>query len=195
MPSFDRGFKSWAELTALSLRRELDRAPHDPLDVQKLAEFLDVDTCTPHQVLGMPAEALDQLLQRDPWGWSAVSLLVDGRGLIIYNPRKSPGRRSSDLSHELAHFIIGHEPSSLILSQDGSLAMRSFDQKQEDEANWLAGCLLLPREALVWSRRSRLSVQAIAERYEVSEPLVNFRLNISGVEFQFGRRRHRGSRG
>jgi Zn-dependent peptidase ImmA (M78 family) len=191
MASFDRGFKSWAELTSLTIRRELDLAPHDPLDVKELARFLGVDVWTPHQVPGIPKDTLEQLLERDPWGWSAVSLLVDGRGLIIYNPRRSSGRKSSDISHELAHFIIGHEPSSMILSQDGSIAMRTFDRKQEDEANWLAWCLLIPREALIWCKRARLSVKEIAERYQVSESLVTFRLNISGVESQFASRRRR----
>lgn len=193
MASFDRGFKSWAELTSRTIRRELDLAPHDPLDVNELAKFLDVEVWTPHQVPDLPREVLDQLLQRDPWGWSAVSLLVNERGLIIYNPRKSPGRRSSDISHELAHFIMDHEPSSLILSQDGRLAMRSFNQKQEDEANWLAWCLLLPRDALIWAKRRKLSASAIAERYEVSESLVTFRLNVSGVAFQFAPKKRRGA--
>jgi hypothetical protein len=192
MPSLDRGFKSWAELTSLTIRRELDLAPHDCLDPKQFAAFLDVDLWTPHEVPGITEDLLDQLLERDPWGWSAVSLNLDGRGLVIYNPRKSSGRRSSDITHELAHFIMGHEPSSMILSQDGAIAMRTYDPKQEEEANWLAWCILLPREALVWAKRAKLSTEAIAERYGVTEPLVRFRLNLSGVQFQFGKRgRHK----
>ncbi len=30
------------------------------------------------------------------------------------------------------------------MSADGSLVMRSYDQKQEEEANWLAWAILLP---------------------------------------------------
>lgn len=192
MRTFDRGFKSWAERTSLTLRREIGIAPDDPLDPLQLATFLEVNVWTPHKVPGLQKEVLDQLLQRDPWGWSAVSLLLaDGRGLVIYNPRKSKPRQASDITHELAHFILDHQPSLIILSPDGNIAMRTFDQKQEEEANWLAFCLLLPREPLLRARRAGLKTAVIANRYSVSEPLVKFRLNMSGVEAQIlaGRRR------
>ena len=191
MSSFDRGFKSWAEHMSLILRRELGLAQDHPLDPAGLARYLDVDLWTPHDVPGLPKDVLNQLLKQDPWGWSAVSLISDGRGLVIYNPRKSKGRQASDITHELAHFILDHEPSTMILSQDVGIAMRTFDRKQEDEANWLAWCLLLPRETLVWAKRMRLSTAGIAARFGVAQALVTFRLNVSGVEFQFGKRSHR----
>jgi Zn-dependent peptidase ImmA (M78 family) len=63
--------------------------------------------------------------------------------------------------------------------------MRSYDQKDEDEANWLAWALLLPREGLLSCKNSRLTVPQIAERYGVTDTLVNFRLRMTGVEAQF----------
>lgn len=188
MPSFDRGFKSGAEHTSLTLRREMGLDQDDPLDPAELARYLDVDLWTPKDVPGLPKDVLNQLLNQDPWGWSAVSLILDGRGLVIYNPRKSKGRKASDITHELAHFILDHEPSMIIVSHDGGIAMRTFDRKQEDEANWLAWCLLLPREALVLAKRAGLSTVAIAARFGVAEVLVTFRLKVTGVEFQIGRR-------
>jgi Zn-dependent peptidase ImmA (M78 family) len=117
-----------------------------------------------------------------PWGWSAVTVLQATTAIVIYNPRHNPGRRSSDIVHELAYLILGHEPARLIMSNDGSLVMRSYDQKQEDEASWLAWALLLPREGLLISRREKLTVLEIAERFEVTETLVNFRLRMTGVD-------------
>jgi Zn-dependent peptidase ImmA (M78 family) len=70
------------------------------------------------------------------------------------------------------------------MSPDGNLVMRSYDQKQEDEANWLAAAILLPREALLQSKRNKLSATDIAVRFGVSEPLVSYRLRITGVEAQ-----------
>jgi len=70
------------------------------------------------------------------------------------------------------------------MSQDGTLVMRSYDQKQEDEANWLAWCLLLPRDALTQCARRGLSIDAIAEQYGVSKKLVTFRLHVTGVRAQ-----------
>jgi len=74
-----------------------------------------------------------------------------------------------------------------VLSQDGSLVMRSFNAKQEEEANWLAWCLLLPREALVGSLKRRLSVSEIADSFGVSQTLVKFRVQMTGAQMQIRR--------
>jgi Zn-dependent peptidase ImmA (M78 family) len=132
----------------------------------------------------MPENVLDQLLRRDPSGWSAVSVYRGDCGLIIYNPKHSVGRQASDIMHELAHLVLDHKPASVILSHDGALAMRSYNQKQEEEANWLAWCLLLPRDALIYCARLGLSPAQIADRYGVSQTLVNFRRRVTGVEGQ-----------
>ena len=112
-------------------------------------------------------------------------------GVIIYNPRKSPGRRASDITHELAHFILDHQPATIILSAELDLGMRTFDAKQEDEANWLAWCLLLPREALVQAKLMRRSISDIAECYGVTEKLVTMRMDRTGVSSQFNAARKR----
>lgn len=182
--TLQRGFKSWAERTAFSLRTELGLSQREPLDPRKLARFLQVKVITPHDVPGMPQEVLNQLLRMDPWGWSATTIDNGDSALIIYNPMHSPGRQASDLAHELAHVILGHEPAKMIMSSDGHLVMRSYDQKQEDEANWLAWALLLPRDALLHSKRNKATVTQIAERFGVTETLVHFRMRVTGVEAQ-----------
>jgi Zn-dependent peptidase ImmA (M78 family) len=194
----DRGFKAWAERTARMIRGELGLTPTGPLAAAKLAAYLGVELLTPKEIPGLPRSVLDQLLVQDPWGWSAVTIADSGRPLVIYNPRKSEGRRASDITHELAHLVLDHEPGTLVFSQDGGMAMRSFNQKQEDEANWLAWVLLLPREALVLCRRRGLDPVAIANEYGVTEVLVTFRLSTTGVnrQFEYSARRARGkSRG
>ena len=189
MASFDRGFKSWAERTAASIRSDLGLSQVDRLDILNLASLLNVTLCTPRDIPGLPGEVLDQLFTHDPWGWSAVSITrPDGGTLLIYNPEKSPGRMSSDIGHELSHVIQDHKPSMVMLSHDGSMAMRTYDQKREEEADWLAWCLLLPREGLIDSKRKGLTTAQIAERYGVTERLVKFRLGITGVSLQLRRR-------
>jgi Zn-dependent peptidase ImmA (M78 family) len=184
MGTLERGFKSWAERTALAFRRELRLAPHDPLKPESLAEHLGIVLYTPYNIDGIPKGIIRQLIDKDPWGWSAVSFEVNGQGLVIYNPRKSSGRRSSDITHELAHFILHHQPAKIILSLELEIGMRSFDQKQEDEANWLAWCLLLPREALMAARTKGLTTKNIAEEYGVAVSLVNMRMRLTGVDAQ-----------
>lgn len=192
MATFDRGFKSWSERTSTNIRNELGLAPHDCLNVFRLAEFLEVTVLTPNDIPGLPEEVLDQLARKDPFGWHAVSLsLPDGQMLLIYNPKKSDGRKASDIAHELAHIVLEHKPSTVILSQDGSFAMRTYDQKQEDEANWLAWSLLLPREALIRAMRRGTSIDETANLYGVSPQLVKYRLSVTGVSVQLARIRKR----
>lgn len=183
--TLERGFKSWSERTANSLRNDLGLSAEDALDPRQLAAFLEVDICTPRDLFGLPNEVVHQLLVVDPSGWSAVTIERAGRTLIIYNPTHSIGRQANDITHELAHLILGHQPSRLMISSDGALAMRSYDQKQEDEADWLASSLLLPRETLLHcKRRLRLQEHEIADKFGVSEKLVLYRLRITGVNSQ-----------
>jgi len=190
MPSFDRGFKSWAERTAVNIRHELGVSTFDRLDPFALAALLDVEIRTPADIPGLPSDVLDQLLVKDPWGWSAVSFIQpEGKTIIIYNPRKSAGRRSSDIGHEVAHIIQEHKPGMIMLSHDGMMAMRTFNQKQEDEADWLGWCLLLPREALIKAMREGRTTQQIAEQYGVTDRLVTFRMGVTGVHVQMRRRK------
>ena len=184
MATLERGFKAWAERTASGLRRELGLSASEPLDPRLLAKHIDVRLIRPDQVAGLPSQIVRQLLEVDPWGWSATTLVLPHTTIVIYNPKKSLGRQSSDIIHELAHIILGHEPCTVVLSEDGEISTRTFDQKQEDEANWLGWALLLPREALLSTRRARMATAQIAETYRVTEQLVNFRLRMTGVEAQ-----------
>lgn len=191
MKTLERGFKAWAERTSLALRRELGITADDSLCPYRLSESLDVEIWTPSQVPGITQEVLEQLLKNDPWGWSATSFQVNGKCIVIYNPRHSSGRQTSDLMHELSHLILAHQPATIILSlQLENVRLRSFDQKQEDEANCLAWALLLPREGLFRAKRSRKSVEQIAEQYGVTSTLVKYRLNSTGVERQIKFLRH-----
>src|SRR5271155_5376933 len=184
MPTLERGFKSWCERSALATRTELSIEAHAPLAASRLAGHLGAILLTPSDLPGLPNKILHQLTQKDPHGWSAVSFAVEGQVTIIYNDRNSSGRQSSDIMHELSHIILDHEPSQVILSADGSIGMRSFDAKQEDEANWLGWTLLLPRPALMHCIHLGLSTAQIAADYDVSEQLVRYRTGVTGVQRQ-----------
>jgi hypothetical protein len=144
-------------------------------------------TC--HDVPGITSDILRQLTIEDPWGWSAVTVAVGGRTIVIYNAKKTPGRQASDIAHELAHVVLDHDPATIILSESVDVSMRSFDQKQEDEANCLAWALLLPRDALFAARIRRMEVSHIADRFGVTESLVQFRLRTTGIDLQLRRSR------
>lgn len=182
-----RGFKSWCENVSIQLRNELDLRPVDPLRPDVLVSHLGVRLLTPEEIGGLSESARRTLLIDEKDSWFAVMISTDVNDVIVHNPNHSPARRNSDIMHELAHVIRGHKPSTVVLSQDGRYAMRSYDGMQEEEASWLSGCLLLPRPALVWIKKSGMNSRQACQLYGVSGELLRYRMDITGVSRQFGK--------
>jgi hypothetical protein len=185
---FERGFKSWCETVAAQRRRDLGLRSDAPLDPIQVAASLGVEVHTADEVPGLDRESRS-VLSGDSDGWSAVTITDGVKHVIILNSAHSVGRSASDLMHELSHIIIGHSPGRVDITEDGSLILNTYDKAQEQQANWLAGCLLLPREALLWILREGLSREAAAQRYGVSVQMLEYRLNVTAVRLQIRRRR------
>jgi Zn-dependent peptidase ImmA (M78 family) len=107
----------------------------------------------------------------------------------VVNDAHSETRTNSSLAHEIAHVILGHDPSMMFVMPQHDIAIRTHNKEQEDEANWLAGCIVLPRDALLHVRRLALSDDQICATYGVSPAMLRFRLNATGVDVQLRRTR------
>jgi Zn-dependent peptidase ImmA (M78 family) len=187
---FQRGFKSWCENVAVQLRKEIGLGATAPLDPYLLAETLGVKVWKAGEVPGVDAESLDILLRRDPDSWSAVMLHIGATDLVILNSSHSIARQASDLMHELAHIYLGHAPARIDVTEDGLLILNTFNKQQEEEAAWLAGCLLLPRGALMTISTQRIDHRTAAREYGVSHDMLEYRLKVTAVNMQL-KRRHR----
>ena len=184
----ERGFRSRCEEMSHSLRAEIGLGATAALPPDPLASYLGVAVWSV-TMLGLDENDLSQLIDKDPDSWSAITVSASGHEAIIVNPNHRGGRYSSDVMHELAHLLLGHQPSTMFFAANGDMALRGYDQLAEEEANWLAAALLLPREALVSTRRRRLTAQQICEHYGVSREMLRFRTNVTGVARQFRRRK------
>lgn len=185
---FERGFKTWCEKYAAEKRQELGLQPTGALDPRLLAKHLGIKVFTPEDIPRISQDALTVLLRNDgrtPSCWSAVTLVVGSKAAVILNSSHSPGRQSSDLAHELAHRIRGHVTHSMQVSTEGIMFISEYDKLQEDEADWLASCLLLPRDALVKIKRQGLELAMAASDFGVSLQMLKYRMARSGVERQF----------
>lgn len=183
----ERGFKSRCEEISRSLRFELGLKTIDPLSAEDLASHLGV-LVLPISELGLPPGDFRQLTEIDADSWSAITVSAFGRDAIIVNPCHRGGRYSSDLMHELAHLILGHRPSTVFFVGDGELALRGYSPTAEEEANWLSATLLLPRDALAHIKRRQASSQRACKDYGVSQQMLKFRSDVTGVTRQFNRR-------
>lgn len=183
---FERGFKSWCERRSLEIRKLLGLQQADPLLAHDLAEHLRIRVRTTADYPAL-SEQSRAALARDGSGWSAVTLEREGSKLIVLNDYHSSGRQSSDLMHELAHHILEHRPSEVAVSQEGLLVLHNYNRSQEEEADWCAASLLLPRPALVFVKKHLPELDEAAQHFRVSLAMLRYRLHVTGVNYQFGR--------
>ncbi|WP_211254885.1 ImmA/IrrE family metallo-endopeptidase [Nevskia soli] len=186
---FERGFKTWCERYAAQKRVELGLSASDPLDPYNLAQNLGIRVWKPADIPGITSEMLAILLRNDGKTascWSAVTIVESGKSVVILNTSHSAGRQASDLMHELAHRIRAHKPREIEFSATGLMLVHEYDKAQEEEADWLSGCLLLPREALISIKRRGLDLPDAALAFGVSQRMLTYRLAMTGVNRQFG---------
>jgi Zn-dependent peptidase ImmA (M78 family) len=191
---FRRGFKTWSERTSLRARQKLNLLPSSPLDPSRLAEVLGVFVLQPAALSELEEDVRLRLSSVHGSCWSAVTVSDGNCHLIVVNSAHAPSRLNSSLAHEIAHIILGHEPSMMFMSSTSGMALRTYNEDQEEEANWLGGCLLLPREALIAIRRSGHSDEDACAEYGVSPAMLRFRNNVTGVQMQLRRTRRKKSR-
>lgn len=185
-----RGFKAEAERLAKDIWTAMQLEPGDRMDSATLAEHLGCFV-RPADAL-VDIEKLKELraIQEDAF-FACTFKLPGGRHAIVFNPLVEETRRNSDLAHEVAHIVLGHQLSRL--ERLDGVAFLSCDKQQEDEAAWLSGCLLLPRFALLHDLTRSLHPEGIARTRILSREMVDYRIRVTGVARQLASPRPRRS--
>jgi hypothetical protein len=181
-----RGFKSQAERNCAAARKALGITLFVPLDPWAYAQHLGVRMLDFDQ-LGLTPAVVRQLVHADPDSWSAMTIKEGQAFGIVLNPAHAMTRQRSDLMHELAHIELKHVPSGVQVSETGLLLLSDYSEDQEQEADWHAAALLLPRDGLMQLRNRQKSSDQIAAHYGVSEQLTEWRLRMTGVDVQIRR--------
>ena len=159
-----------------------------------LADCFDVEVIYPRNIPDLAEKDLKHLLYHDPKSWSALTVSIGDYSLIISNSQNSVARQESDIMHEMAHIICGHNPIKLQTLPGFPFPFREYRKKDEEEAEWLGACLQIPRNGLLAVMRRGLSKdEQIAEHFVASLEMVRFRRNKTGVDkqLQFARRKYR----
>ena len=187
-----RGFKTEAERIAQLVRQDLGLTPLDRLDCFALAEQWGIPIVSLGELRedGASEENITRLLSAGA-GFSATTICLGSRRLIVYNPRHTAGRRANSLAHEISHMILEHEPRPAI----GVGGCRHWNAQEEAEADWMASVLLVPRDsALAWMLTNG-DIAEGAAHFGVSGDLFRWRVNHTGVMRQVqARRRYSRSR-
>lgn len=173
---YHRGFKSMANELAAVVRSDLGISPFDRLDPRALAESLAIP------IIGLSnleneAPAIRYLLDVEPNVFSALTVFAGSRRTIVHNDGHSQARQNSNICHELSHALLQH-PRTPALDDSGC---RIWNQDIEDEASWLAGCLLVSEPAALAIARGRWTTAEATRQFGVSEAMVRYRLNATGA--------------
>lgn len=172
-----RGFKTEANGIAREIRLELGLKVVDPLDPRVLAGHLEIPLVRLSELRKDAPAAVQHFLSLDTAAFSAVTVFRGPARLIVYNDGHTDGRQASNLAHELSHALLLHPPTPALDHR----GCRNWDPEVEEEASWLAGALLISEEAAIAIARAGMSLDDAAERYGVSRPMVQFRLNVTGA--------------
>jgi hypothetical protein len=185
--SLRRGFKAEANRLSLRMRRHLGLAPHAPINLHMLAARLGSRVAKLSEFADEHGEAVCQLTRRDRSAFSAATIPLPGlRRVIVVNDSHSEGRQNSNVAHEIAHLLLGHD---FTLPIDAS-GCRSIDRDVEDEANWLGPTLLIPNEAALHILCEEMDEAIACCRYGVTAAVLKMRINTSGARIRIARRYH-----
>lgn len=178
MSNLKRGFKADAERRSLSIRSKMGVSPIGPLDPAEVCAYFEIDLiklsdvqCDTSAFTGV---ANDQ--------FSALTVSRGKSRAIVHNDSHHPFRQHSNIFHELAHCFLKHSGCT-ILNDNGS---RAYDSTIENEAGYLGGALHFPKDAALHVLRNGLKSQA-QSIYQISKPMLNYRLRISGAQIIFER--------
>jgi Zn-dependent peptidase ImmA (M78 family) len=150
---------------------------------------LGVTVWSVHDIAPLADNDISVLADQTDDSWAALTMRIETENLVVYKPVNSSGRRNNVIMHELAHIVLGHDLADACIMEDGSLAPGNFDQAQENEADWLAGTLLLPRPALMSIRRGGIPDPKACQHYMVSQEMLLWRFRMTGVDYQLANTR------
>jgi Zn-dependent peptidase ImmA (M78 family) len=97
--------------------------------------------------------------------------------IILDNDAQLVVRRRNTMSHELAHVVLEHE-FGISLADERKCGLGGV---QEEEADWLAGELLVPYDAALRLARVNATDEVVAQRMDVSLAMARWRMNGSGA--------------
>lgn len=171
---------------AATARQELGLALLDPLDCHLYAAHVGVIMLGFNE-LNLPAASRRQLLEVDSESWSGMTLKEGDTTAILVNPTHAKERQRNTIMHEVSHILLKHVPTRVDFGPGGILLVSEYAEDDEGEADWLAGAMLLPRDALMSCRAKGMTNAQIASHYGVSNQLSDWRIRMTGIDVQRGR--------
>ncbi len=162
------------------LRRDTDR-----LDPFSLAVFARLQVVDFELIKDLSPETRDHLLGLGAEAWSGGTCsrpLPNGWRLVILNPLHGPQRNNATLMEEVCHVFLGHRASRLAIvaeNERGQTVARDYNKDDEEAAYAVGAAALVPFAGLQRFVLEGRSSREIARHFNVSRPLVEYRIKVS----------------
>jgi Zn-dependent peptidase ImmA (M78 family) len=150
-----------------------------------LAYHLEISVITLSSMRELIPDAVRYFSATNRSEFSAVTVFRGFERTILHNDSHLLGRQASNLAHELSHALLLHPP----LPPIDSCGCRDWDPVLEEEAEWLAGALLVSDEAALHIIRAGMTTDQATRVYGVSKRMLQFRLNVTGARVRVTRAR------
>lgn len=171
-------FTKMAEELALEIRDELGLRPSDRLSPLELLDHLDLPAMPTSALIALAhpgiADAVE-LLAKDG-SLSALTVFRGTERLVVFNDAATAGRQAADITHEAAHGLLLHEPTTAI----DEFGCRAWDDRVKAEATHLGACLLIPARGVRYWAKVGKGIDEIAHHFGTSIELARWRYNING---------------
>jgi hypothetical protein len=139
-------FVDHCEQVALEVRGDLGLEVSDAFIPREFAEHQAIDVESIERFLpAFPAE-VQRLIEAGPETFAAATVFCGTRCLILINPNQSDREEALSIAHELAHRELEHEATWPLFDEQGR--RRRWSAGEEEEADYLAGAMLVPRSSL-----------------------------------------------
>ena len=181
------------ELRALGLRDFARVHGDEPLDPFALAHFAKLMVINFDEIKGLSAETRAHLLGEGANSWSggtASRPLPNGWRLVILNPKHGAARNNATLMEEVCHVFLGHKANRLhIVAEDrnGKTVSRDYNEEDEEAAYAVGAAALVPFAALKRFVAHGKTSREIAQHFNVSRDLVEYRIKVSRLWAEYKR--------
>jgi hypothetical protein len=179
---FSKRAKEW-EPHALKLRGMARGSSRQTrFDPAELAPEVGL-TVVPVHFQSLTADELRHLraLGRSHWsGGVYPEPLPDGSRLCMLNPDDPPRRNRITLMEEICHRYFNHQPTKLVVREDG-LLIRDFNDALEKQAFGVGAAVLMPWSLFFPRLNAGMSTVELSDEFDVTTQLVEYRIKITGA--------------
>lgn len=97
------------------------------------------------------------------------------QGIILLSENDNLVRRIFTAAHELGHYYLHKDKPNEIFFRKDFYLLDDNDKAQEQEANWFAASLLMPREMFSFFYK-KMNIEQLVKVFHVSSTAVYFRI-------------------